>query len=599
MTSVAPGDWRYAENPDGSLRVDLTFPGVADVAALCTQVEAWLDAMERCVARDAALGERAALLVPSRGANTAEHGPLLHYLAPLKIGAAILPPNPAPADVLRVLRRIATALDALHARGFIHGALGMSSLWWMEDGTLRFVDAGLTHILDGVIRPPKVAGAYLAPEVWRRSGIVPASDQYGLAVIAFEMFTGRGRYIEDEANGVQSVQPLTLEAGARLYEGAPAELNEVMQQALSTSPSSRYGSCLEFVEALEGHSTAAKSLPTVHRFAAFKGGFRKQTAVLALATIVVLGGSAYVMRAGVKQRAIGGLDFDLDGVAYAAREKASALPNIEMRAGAPKSASRDVGGGSGTATSSSPAATRGSGSSRTTSASDGATSSQPAAAGSRSATPAVTALQQRAATLARDVKRAVTGNGVAAPPAYSTRTAAGSRSSGSEPASTTGGSSGGGAAPSGGSSAGGSGSASTSGARPASSGTNTGSSGTTRTASGTATASATRNTTAAPDSAAKRASSPAKAPTGTSLSEWVGKIVGGGPQTPSAPLASGTLQLKGPSRARYYIDGVLVRPVRGMVTATEGEHDVDIVIPNGSIFRRRVMVIGGQTAVVK
>ncbi|MES3032402.1 MAG: protein kinase [Gemmatimonadota bacterium] len=600
MTSVAPGDWRYAANPDRTVRVDVTFPGASDVVALRAQVTTWLDAMVRCVDLDATIGARAALLVPSRSDDGAVDSPVLHYLAPLKIGAAILPAKKGPADVLKVLRRIAVALDALHARGFIHGALGMSSLWWMEDGTLRFPDAGLTHMLDGVLRPPKLAGAYLAPEIWRRGGTMPASDQYGLAVIAFELFTGRGRFIEDEDNGVQSVQPLTLESNARLYDGAPAELNDVMQRALSTSPSSRFGSCVEFVDALEGHTTAAKSLPTVHRFATFKGGFNKQTAILALATVAVLGGSAYVMRAGVKQRAIGGIDLNFGDVAYAAREKAGALPSIDVRSAGTSSAPSGGSGSSAPGTETGSAAPKGAGGASSSSGSDATVSSSSGVSKSPTPTPAATSLQSRAATVARDVKRAVAGSEAASTPAYSTGSApGGSRSSGSEPVAAGGrGATGGGSAPATYSTGGAATARSAPGTNPG--GTTAGTAGTSARAvasGGTSGGGATSG--AARDTVAARTASPAKAPSGSALSEWVGKVVGSSPATPTAPLATGTVQLKGPSRARYYVDGVLVRPVRGKVTANEGEHDVDIVIPNGSIYRRRVTVLAGQTIVVK
>ena len=595
MASVAPGHWRRVENPDRSRRIDLTFPGAANSAALRAQVDSWLDALERCVERDAALGERAALLIPSLGDSDSTEAPILHFPAPMRVGAGILAGKRDPADVLDVLRRIATALDALHARAFIHGAVGMSSLWWMRDGTLRFADAGLTHLLDGVVSPPKVAGAYLAPEVWRRSGIVPASDQYGLAVVAFELFTGRVRYVEDAANGVQSVQPLTLESGERLYAHAPAELNEVMQRALSASPSARYGSCTEFVEALAGHATLAKSLPTVHRFAGFGVGSRKQTLALLAVTVVVLSASAYVLRAGLKQRPIG-IDFDLGGVAAAARDQAGALPTIDVSTSSSRPSSGRGGGAKAGALNGSAGAPRGTrrGADASAGTSDG---SSPAATGASDAgkpTPAGTALRSQAEVLARDMKRAVIGTGAAATPTYSTRSSASTGSSGGTGAG-GGDASRGGTAPSGGGSGGGT--------APSSSTASGSSAGRSRAVTpGAAAVSRPRATDVATvsvaDSAAARSAGSVTVPAAATISERVARLIGNTASAPSVPLVRGTLQLKGPSGARFYVDGVLVKPVKEKVTVDEGQHDVDIVIPNGSIYRHRVTILGGQTVLV-
>lgn len=74
----------------------------------------------------------------------------------------------------------------------------------------------------------------------------------------------------------------------------------------------------------------------------------------------------------------------------------------------------------------------------------------------------------------------------------------------------------------------------------------------------------------------------------------------GRPVAPVAAVgpATGTLRLSGLAGSRYYVDGVLVRPKKGLVTVPEGVHDINIVLPNRSSQRRRVTVHRGETVVI-
>jgi serine/threonine-protein kinase len=176
----------------------------------------------------------------------------------------------SPARALRVLEQIAHALDFAHARGVLHRDLKPSNVMlveWAGDpdhaklidfgilkhfDELRRIDDGLTTTLTeprGVIGTPE----YMAPEQIRGQPLGPATDQYGLAVVAYELLAGRRPF--RAATRVETISaqlrdtPPTI---ARLACGVapPPGLDSVLGRALAKAPAARFASCHTFVEAL-------------------------------------------------------------------------------------------------------------------------------------------------------------------------------------------------------------------------------------------------------------------------------------------------------------------------------------------------------------
>jgi hypothetical protein len=107
---------------------------------------------------------------------------------------------PLPVDyVVRVLGPIASALDYAHARGVIHRDVKPSNILLAHDGTPILADFGLARLggsLPHLTRTGTSAGTpeYMAPEYASGEDPSPASDQYSLAVVCFEMLTGELPY---------------------------------------------------------------------------------------------------------------------------------------------------------------------------------------------------------------------------------------------------------------------------------------------------------------------------------------------------------------------------------------------------------------------
>jgi serine/threonine-protein kinase len=157
--------------------------------------------------------------------------------------------RPPRRDVLRWLGQAAAALDAGHAAGVVHRDVKPANLLLDGRGDVHVADFGVASAvgLDSLTVTGTVVGTagYLSPEQARGERATPASDRYGLGVVAYELFAGR-RPFESESP--------TAEAAAHVNAPVPPlspELDPVFQRALAKAPDERFPTAAALVGALD------------------------------------------------------------------------------------------------------------------------------------------------------------------------------------------------------------------------------------------------------------------------------------------------------------------------------------------------------------
>jgi eukaryotic-like serine/threonine-protein kinase len=162
----------------------------------------------------------------------------------------------APGQAIAWLRQAANALDAAHAEGVVHRDVKPGNLLLDRDGNLHVADFGIASAagLDSMTKTGTVLGTagYLSPEQAQGDRASPASDRYGLAVVAWELLTGQRPFEGDTAAAeaaahVHAEVPRISEVRPEL----PPELDGVFQRALAKDPDERYGSAAELVADLD------------------------------------------------------------------------------------------------------------------------------------------------------------------------------------------------------------------------------------------------------------------------------------------------------------------------------------------------------------
>jgi eukaryotic-like serine/threonine-protein kinase len=184
----------------------------------------------------------------------------------LRGGGAI--PRP---QALRWLREAAEALDCAHRHDVVHRDVKPANLLLDELGRLAVGDFGIATVASeaSVTQTGQVLGtaAYISPEQARGEQATAASDRYALAVVAFELLTGRRPFDADHPTAqarahVEADVPAASAAGI----GLPPAVDRVLQNGMAKAPGARpatAGRLLDDLEeALERRAAAAPEPPT-------------------------------------------------------------------------------------------------------------------------------------------------------------------------------------------------------------------------------------------------------------------------------------------------------------------------------------------------
>jgi tRNA A-37 threonylcarbamoyl transferase component Bud32 len=157
-----------------------------------------------------------------------------------------------PRQVLDWLDDAAAAIDAAHAAGIVHRDLKPGNLLLDERGHVKVADFGIASAagLDSFTQTGTILGTagYLSPEQARGESSGPASDRYGLAVVAWELFTGRRPFeaqtpAAEAAAHVQAPVPAISTANRDL----PRAFDPIFARALAKDPRTRFPTGAEFV----------------------------------------------------------------------------------------------------------------------------------------------------------------------------------------------------------------------------------------------------------------------------------------------------------------------------------------------------------------
>lgn len=149
----------------------------------------------------------------------------------------------------RLLGQIAGALDHAHANGVLHRDIKPSNVLLDSAGNAFLTDFGIAKMVEatidltagGILGTP----AYMSPEQCRgQTELTPATDQYSLGIVLYEMVTGRTPFLAETPIALIHMQlndPLPLPR--KLRPDLPEAAERVILKALSKEPQSRYQSC--------------------------------------------------------------------------------------------------------------------------------------------------------------------------------------------------------------------------------------------------------------------------------------------------------------------------------------------------------------------
>lgn len=160
---------------------------------------------------------------------------------------------PSLAATAQLLQQVGAALQTLHDANYTHGQVEPYSVF-LSGSTALLTEAGIPWLQRRIFQLNMTSSfsmtRYNAPEVWTMEHVIPASDQYALACLAYELLTGSAPFeslkIIDlmQAHLHQMPQPPHQ---VRPELSLPEALAPVFQRALAKAASDRFPSVAAFV----------------------------------------------------------------------------------------------------------------------------------------------------------------------------------------------------------------------------------------------------------------------------------------------------------------------------------------------------------------
>src|SRR6266581_1847567 len=168
----------------------------------------------------------------------------------------------APLDVFDAVHyghQLAQALQYIHNRGYVHGALTLSNILVVcepnselkgEKTPFLLADAGLSHFVRSSIEQNSTPLPITAAPEQLYQRIIPASDQFSLAALLYFWLTGRPPYIGSSEEIEKLKLTETITPLSSFNPNITVEQDGVVLRTLSVSPEDRYQSVQAFADAL-------------------------------------------------------------------------------------------------------------------------------------------------------------------------------------------------------------------------------------------------------------------------------------------------------------------------------------------------------------
>src|SRR5258708_13491874 len=147
-------------------------------------------------------------------------------------------------EKLGIIIQVLNGLHYAHERNIVHRDIKPANIMVLKDGNVKIVDFGIARLGDNTLtRTGQVVGTiyYMSPEQIGAKLVDRRSDLFSCGVMLYELLTGKLPFeAPDTASTLLKIINEPPPPISTLMEGAPPDLEDVLQRALAKDRDDRY-----------------------------------------------------------------------------------------------------------------------------------------------------------------------------------------------------------------------------------------------------------------------------------------------------------------------------------------------------------------------
>jgi eukaryotic-like serine/threonine-protein kinase len=154
---------------------------------------------------------------------------------------------------IQMISQACRGLQAAHEHNLVHRDLKPSNLFVLEDDSIKIIDFGVAHLMDHrSVTGLKGTLLYMAPEQIQRKQPTALTDQFSLAVVAYEMLSRRHPFgVSGEEDLIQAILRFSPPPVSEFNPAVSPAISQVIHKALAKEPFYRFSDVREFSECLQ------------------------------------------------------------------------------------------------------------------------------------------------------------------------------------------------------------------------------------------------------------------------------------------------------------------------------------------------------------
>ncbi|HRI69782.1 MAG TPA: protein kinase, partial [Polyangium sp.] len=197
---------------------------------------------------------------------------VMEYLEGKNLNQSVRKDGPMATErAVPIMIQVCGALQEAHSQGIVHRDLKPENIFLSSNGGLRdfpkVLDFGLAKVTERELRPGSVmltqegmvfgTPEFMSPEQAQGKTLDARSDIYSLAVILYEMLTGKLPF--EARTPMEYIQHHITKPPLHLDQRVPGKnfppgLGDVLEKALQKRPEDRYATAASFAEALKPYA---------------------------------------------------------------------------------------------------------------------------------------------------------------------------------------------------------------------------------------------------------------------------------------------------------------------------------------------------------